>query len=178
MVSDPSMCAILQVLPAVADILAPASQLVLLIKPQFEATRSQARSKHGTSCDFHRFGCLPALPMLPYSPSCFVRTRRFLTMSRIVRFANSSMSHLILCCWLRFYSPQLLGCPQVSPGGIVRDAAVHDEVIGKVTAGAAELGFLRQGVIESPIRGAASGNTEFLAHFVRSEPPACEQHAS
>ncbi len=35
-----------QVLPAVADVLAPSSQLILLIKPQFEAARSQARFQH------------------------------------------------------------------------------------------------------------------------------------
>ena len=57
----------------------------------------------------------------------------------------------------------------MSPGGVVRDAAVHQEVIARVTAGAAELGFVPQGVMESPIRGAASGNTEFLANFARAE---------
>ncbi len=67
---------------------------------------------------------------------------------------------------------------QVSPGGIVRDPAVHQEVIAKVTTGAAELGFVRQGVTESPIRGAASGNTEFLAHFKRLEAICSEQLAS
>ena len=52
---------------------------------------------------------------------------------------------------------------------------MHQEVIGKVTAGAAELGFVRQGVVESPIKGAASGNTEFLAHFMRLEASCSEQ---
>ena len=55
------------------------------------------------------------------------------------------------------------------PGGIVRDAAVHQEVIARVTAGAEELGFVPRGVVESPIRGAASGNIEFLANFVRTD---------
>jgi len=63
----------------------------------------------------------------------------------------------------------------VSPGGVVRDPAVHREVIERVTAGAAELGFVRQGVIESPIRGAASRNTEFLAHYKRVEA-SCSEH--
>ena len=35
--------AVMQVLPAVADILAPACQLIMLIKPQFEASRLQVR---------------------------------------------------------------------------------------------------------------------------------------
>ena len=67
---------------------------------------------------------------------------------------------------------------QVSPGGIVNDPAVHQEVIARVTAGAAELGFVRQGLIESPIRGAASGNAEFLGHFVRLDGSCTEQPTS
>ena len=39
------MCAVSQVLPAIADILAPASQLILLIKPQFEAAKSQVQTR-------------------------------------------------------------------------------------------------------------------------------------
>ena len=33
-----------QVLPAIADVLAAESQLIVLVKPQFEAGKSQARS--------------------------------------------------------------------------------------------------------------------------------------
>lgn len=56
---------------------------------------------------------------------------------------------------------------QVGAGGVVKDARVHKEVIAKVSAGAEALGFIPQGVMESPIKGATSGNTEFLAHFIR-----------
>ena len=56
---------------------------------------------------------------------------------------------------------------QVGTGGVVKDARVHQEVIAKVSAGAEALGFMPQGVMESPIKGATSGNTEFLAHFIR-----------
>lgn len=58
------------------------------------------------------------------------------------------------------------GKAQVGAGGVVRDPAVHEEVIRKVTQGAAEFGLRRLGLIESPIKGATGGNTEFLAHFV------------
>lgn len=34
-----------QVLPAIADMLAAESQLIVLVKPQFEAGKSQARSR-------------------------------------------------------------------------------------------------------------------------------------
>ena len=49
----------------------------------------------------------------------------------------------------------------------MKDTRVHQEVIAKVSAGAEALGFVAQGVMESPIKGATSGNTEFLAHFIR-----------
>lgn len=58
-------------------------------------------------------------------------------------------------------------CIQVGTGGVVKDVRVHKEVIAKVSAGAEALGFIPQGVMESPIKGATSGNTEFLAHFIR-----------
>ena len=50
-------------------------------------------------------------------------------------------------------------------GGLVTDPDIHREVIENVKRGALELGFEYSGVIESPVRGAASGNKEFLAHF-------------
>lgn len=55
---------------------------------------------------------------------------------------------------------------QVGRGGIIKDAAVHQEVIERVTQAFKEAGFTCKGVIESPITG-ASGNIEFLGYFVR-----------
>lgn len=93
---DLSFISVLKVMPAVSNLLAPKSQILLLIKPQFEAERSQIRR-----------------------------------------------------------------------GGLVTDPTVHQEVIAKVIKGFEEYGFKNHGVIESPIKGAASGNTEFLAYFTR-----------
>jgi 23S rRNA (cytidine1920-2'-O)/16S rRNA (cytidine1409-2'-O)-methyltransferase len=59
------------------------------------------------------------------------------------------------------------GRAQVGRGGLVRDPRVHAEVCDRVTAGIEALGFTCRGVIESPLKGDKSGNTEFLAHFVR-----------
>ena len=56
---------------------------------------------------------------------------------------------------------------QVSSGGIVRDPKIHQKVIESVTAGIMAAGFSASGCIESPLKGAAGGNTEFLAHFQR-----------
>ena len=53
------------------------------------------------------------------------------------------------------------GRDDVESGGIVRDAAVHERVIGEVTAAAADAGLARRGLIASPITG-AEGNVEFL----------------
>ena len=56
---------------------------------------------------------------------------------------------------------------QVGGGGIVRSARVHRQVVADVTAGIEAVGFRALGFIESPIKGATSGNTEFLAYFRR-----------
>jgi len=55
------------------------------------------------------------------------------------------------------------GREQVDRGGVVRDAAVHQEVIENIRSfGVTELGLQWAGLCESPLKGPA-GNTEFLA---------------
>jgi predicted rRNA methylase YqxC with S4 and FtsJ domains len=49
----------------------------------------------------------------------------------------------------------------------VRDAEKHARVIDEVKEGAATLGLVNQGVIESPILG-VEGNREFLAFYQRA----------
>ncbi len=56
------------------------------------------------------------------------------------------------------------GRGDVGQGGIVRDPAVQQRVVERVTASAAEVGLTRLGLVESPITG-AEGNKEWLAHF-------------
>ncbi|MGE0010266.1 MAG: TlyA family RNA methyltransferase [Candidatus Babeliales bacterium] len=56
---------------------------------------------------------------------------------------------------------------QVGKGGIIKDPAVHQEVIDKITNGIESFGYTCQGVIESPIEG-GDGNKEFLAYFNRN----------
>lgn len=58
------------------------------------------------------------------------------------------------------------GRDDVGKGGIIKDPAVHQSVIERVTAGIAEHGFACKGVIESPILG-GSGNKEFLTYCVK-----------
>jgi 23S rRNA (cytidine1920-2'-O)/16S rRNA (cytidine1409-2'-O)-methyltransferase len=56
------------------------------------------------------------------------------------------------------------GRAQVGRNGIVRDEAVHAEVIRSVIAYGLENGLTERGVTQSPIKG-AKGNTEFLMLF-------------
>jgi 23S rRNA (cytidine1920-2'-O)/16S rRNA (cytidine1409-2'-O)-methyltransferase len=92
---DLSFISVLKVMDAVASLLKPDGQLVVLIKPQFEAERHE-----------------------------------------------------------------------VGKGGIIKDPAIHQKVIDKVTQGIMQHGFRLQGVTESPITG-SEGNKEFLAYFKR-----------
>lgn len=90
---DLSFISVLKVMPVVKDLMTDNGQLLVLIKPQFEAKRHQ-----------------------------------------------------------------------IGKGGIVKDAAVHKEVIETIVAGIKEFGFACLGVIESPITG-TTGNKEFLGYF-------------
>jgi 23S rRNA (cytidine1920-2'-O)/16S rRNA (cytidine1409-2'-O)-methyltransferase len=56
--------------------------------------------------------------------------------------------------------------------GVVRDPAIHREVLERVVAAAGELGLGARGVIASPILG-PEGNREFLVHFQAG--PACAE---
>lgn len=56
------------------------------------------------------------------------------------------------------------GKEQVGKKGVVRDPAIHLEVLKKITTFANEQGFLLLDLTYSPITG-GEGNIEFLAHF-------------
>jgi len=57
------------------------------------------------------------------------------------------------------------GREQIGKGGVVRDPAVHRQVLETVTANLAELGLGLRGLMVSPLRGPA-GNVEFLGWWV------------
>jgi 23S rRNA (cytidine1920-2'-O)/16S rRNA (cytidine1409-2'-O)-methyltransferase len=58
------------------------------------------------------------------------------------------------------------GRDRVGTGGVVRDPAVHRDVLGEVVADLDAAGLGVGAVIASPIRG-AEGNVEFLARAAR-----------
>ncbi|GLC45744.1 hypothetical protein PLESTB_000503100 [Pleodorina starrii] len=70
------------------------------------------------------------------------------------------------------------GRKQVRAGGVVRDPKVHAEVLERVTRGIVAHGYELVGTTESPIKGDRSGNTEFLAYFLRRPELAAEAEAS
>ncbi|MFO7691544.1 MAG: TlyA family RNA methyltransferase [Vicinamibacterales bacterium] len=59
------------------------------------------------------------------------------------------------------------GRAEVGRGGLVKDPAVHEAVLARVTKSAASCGLVRVAMTPSPITGAA-GNREFLLHLRRS----------
>jgi 23S rRNA (cytidine1920-2'-O)/16S rRNA (cytidine1409-2'-O)-methyltransferase len=56
------------------------------------------------------------------------------------------------------------GRHEVGRGGLVKDPAVHEAVLARVTASAASCGLIRAGMTPSPITG-ATGNQEYLMHL-------------
>jgi 23S rRNA (cytidine1920-2'-O)/16S rRNA (cytidine1409-2'-O)-methyltransferase len=65
------------------------------------------------------------------------------------------------------------GREQVQRGGVVKDLAVHREVLLKTLTFAMGLGLAPQGIIPSPLRGPA-GNIEYLAYLCQDQPPPCD----
>ena len=57
---------------------------------------------------------------------------------------------------------------QVGKGGLIKDPAVHQEVIERVVNGITQKGFIYHGTTESPITG-TTGNKEFLGYFSRAQ---------
>ena len=65
------------------------------------------------------------------------------------------------------------GKEKVGKKGVVRDPAVHKEVLDSFAALARELDFTILGLTFSPVKG-PEGNIEFLAHLTRAEAPGLE----
>jgi 23S rRNA (cytidine1920-2'-O)/16S rRNA (cytidine1409-2'-O)-methyltransferase len=69
---------------------------------------------------------------------------------------------------LALIKPQFeAGRGQVGKGGVVRDPAIHEQVIEKVGAFTESIGLISKGVAESPLLGPA-GNKEFFIYLVKS----------
>ena len=55
----------------------------------------------------------------------------------------------------------------IEKGGVVKDENIRKKIIEKIEAFCTSLGFSSKGVIESPIQGAKSKNTEYLIYLKR-----------
>lgn len=62
------------------------------------------------------------------------------------------------------------GREKVGKKGVVRDAAVHREVIGKIIAFSLQNGYSVCGLTFSPVKG-PEGNIEYLIHLQKAEAP-------
>ena len=60
------------------------------------------------------------------------------------------------------------GKEKVGKGGIVRDRAVHEEVLSRILRVAYDCKLYLHGLTFSPIKG-MEGNIEFLGYFTKSE---------
>jgi 23S rRNA (cytidine1920-2'-O)/16S rRNA (cytidine1409-2'-O)-methyltransferase len=95
-----------------------------------------------------------------------------------VSFISLQLIFPVVAKWLRpvadvvaLIKPQFeAGRKQVGKGGIVKDAAVHRQVLQATITAAAKVGLHAHGLIRSPIEG-AEGNVEFLA-WLRRDPAA------
>tara|TARA_Y100000590_G_scaffold458643_1_gene613782 strand:- start:1755 stop:2486 length:732 start_codon:yes stop_codon:yes gene_type:complete len=59
-----------------------------------------------------------------------------------------------------------IGREKVGKGGVVRSESDQNEIVEEVSKFIESLGFVREGLVESPIKG-AQGNREFLAYWKR-----------
>ena len=94
-----------------------------------------------------------------------------LTVAPALARCTTANAHLVLLVKPQFEA----GRARVGKGGIVRDPAVHRDVLIEVASGLGQHGLPVVGAIASPITG-ADGNREFLVHVdraARAVDPAC-----
>jgi 23S rRNA (cytidine1920-2'-O)/16S rRNA (cytidine1409-2'-O)-methyltransferase len=87
----------------------------------------------------------------------------FISVLKVMEAVKSLLKpvgHLIVLIKPQFEA----GKHEVAKGGIIIDPEVHKKVVDHVVDGIKKYGFVRIGVIESPLLG-ADGNKEFLAYF-------------
>jgi 23S rRNA (cytidine1920-2'-O)/16S rRNA (cytidine1409-2'-O)-methyltransferase len=73
------------------------------------------------------------------------------------------------CRLVALIKPQFeVGRSEVGKGGVVRDSALHERVCGEVRDWVEGLGFVVDGIVESPITG-PEGNVEFLISAHRGD---------
>jgi len=100
---------------------------------------------------------------LPETPTLAVIDVSFISLSVVIpKVLELIAPHGRLIALLK---PQFeVGKGRVGKGGVVRDPALHAEVVARLRAQAEEWQVAVKGEIESPLRG-PKGNKEFLFHL-------------
>ena len=92
----------------------------------------------------------------------------------VIKTFLKPVSGQVLC----LIKPQFeAGKEKVGKKGVVRDPAVHQEVLDDFVALTKEVGFTILGLTFSPVKG-PEGNIEFLAHLTLSDRPGIEPDTS
>lgn len=103
---------------------------------------------------------------LPFAPSLLVADLSFISLSvaleKILR-TTPSISEAVMLVKPQFEA----GPDQVGRGGLVRDPAVHAEVVERVAGSFEALDFGAVGVARAAVAGRRSGNQEYPLHAVR-----------
>ncbi len=109
---------------------------------------------------------LRLLPSLPEMIDLATLDLSFISLLKIIERVDTFIKpdgHIIALIKPQFEADR----KDIGRGGLVSNPAVHEAVIAKIKDGFERCGFEMQGIIDSPILGAASGNKEFLALFKR-----------
>jgi len=103
----------------------------------------------------------------PECPEVFAADLSFISVLKVVPALKPILSRGVLLALLK---PQFeAGRGQVGKKGVIRDPAVHADVLAKVIEAAADLGFNTRGLIKCATRG-QKGNQEFFVHWTLVGP--------
>lgn len=88
----------------------------------------------------------------------------FISLSKVLPAASALVRDGGLV--IALVKPQFEAGPKAAPRGVVRDPAVHEQVLRRVIADARAIGLTPTGIVPSPLRG-PRGNREFFLLAVR-----------
>lgn len=101
-------------------------------------------------------------------PSFMSMDLSFISIKKVLENCKNLISKNATCVLL--IKPQFeAGKDEIEKGGVVKDEKVRKKIIEDVKQYAQSIGFTSLGVIESPIQGAKSKNTEYLIYLKRGE---------
>ena len=101
-------------------------------------------------------------------PSFMSMDLSFISIKKVLENCKNLISNNATCVLL--IKPQFeAGKDEIDKGGVVKDKKIREKIIQDIKAYCESIGFKSLGVIESPIQGAKSKNTEYLIYLKRGE---------